>query len=371
MNTNRRRILHVINGEFYSGAERVQDLLAAGLEPLGFDVGFALIKPGLFAEKRFYAKAPLHAIPMRHRFDVGVAWRLAALVREQGYVLIHTHTPRAALIGAMASWLTGVPMLHHVHSPTAADTENALRNRINTAVESIAQRRARFLLPVSGSLVQYLRARGVAAARIRAVPNGVPVREGDVPPFPRGEPPVIGVMALFRPRKGMEVLIEALGRLRQRGIPFRVLAVGAFETPAYEAAIRAAAVSAGVSDGIEWAGFRRDVSAQLDRMDVFVLPSTYGEGMPMVVLEALAAGVPVVSTAVEGVPEVITDGEHGLLAEPGSAEALAAAMARMLGDAPLARRLGEAGRKRQRDRFSDRSMAGATAAAYREVLDGS
>lgn len=369
MNNTRRRVLHVINGEFYSGAERVQDLLAAGLAEHGYDVGFALIKPGAFGRKRFYTAAPLHELPMRHRLDLAVAWRLSHLLRTENYALLHTHTPRAALIGAVASLLAGVPMVHHVHSPTAADTEHHWRNRINALVENMAQHRARFLLPVSASLRRHLQQQGIADNRIRTVPNGVPVRTGAIPSFPRHAPPAIGVMALFRPRKGMEVLIEALGRLHARGIPFRLLAVGDFETAAYADVITSAATRAGIAGLIEWTGFRRDVDAQLDRMDVFVLPSTYGEGMPMVVLEAMATGIPVVATRVEGIPEVIVDGEHGLLAAPGDAGALADALAHMLDNAEHAQRLGGAGRIRQQECFSDRSMAAATAAVYGEVLD--
>ncbi len=91
------RVMHVINGEHYAGAERVQDLLALRLGEFGYEVGFACLKPGRFVGQRRSQSAPLYELPMRSRLDLRPARRLARLVRAYGYQLIHTHTPRAAL----------------------------------------------------------------------------------------------------------------------------------------------------------------------------------------------------------------------------------------------------------------------------------
>jgi glycosyltransferase involved in cell wall biosynthesis len=104
-------------------------------------------------------------------------------------------------------------------------------------------------------------------------------------------------------------------------------------------------------------------------MHVFVLPSLYGEGMPMVVLEAMAAGLPVVSTRVEGIPEVVRDCRDGLLAAPGNVAELGAALLRIARGEVDAGALGDSGRQRQRERYSDESMAAGIARVYREVLD--
>ncbi len=90
-----RRVLHVINGEHYAGAERVQDLLAMNLSRFGFEVGFACLKPGRFAMMRQALHAPLVELGMQSRFDLRPALRLARLVRREQYALVHTHTPRA------------------------------------------------------------------------------------------------------------------------------------------------------------------------------------------------------------------------------------------------------------------------------------
>jgi glycosyltransferase involved in cell wall biosynthesis len=305
---------------------------------------------------------------MRGRLDLGCAARLARIVREEGYHLIHTHTPRAALVGRIASLLTGVPMVHHVHSPTARDTEGGMRNRINTIAERLSLLGVKRLIPVSRSLEGYLVGEGYSRAIIRAVPNGVPT-PGPLPDRAApGDEWVIGVVALFRPRKGIEVLVEAASLLKKAGQRFRIRAVGGFETPEYEASIKALARQIEVADCIDWTGFTRDVNAEFARMDVMVLPSLYGEGMPMVILEAMATGVPVVSSEVEGVPEVLEQGATGLMVAPGEAaplaDALRALMMRQYDWVAMRARAYDA----QVERFSDASMARKVGDVYREVV---
>jgi len=363
------RVLHIISGEFYAGAERVQDLLALGLRELGFEVGFVCTKPGVFAERRLCRDAALYDIPMTSRADLGCGLKVARLARRQGYRLIHTHTTRTAMIGRIASLLAGLPMVHHVHSPTARDTERALRNRVNAAVERISLLGAARLVPVSRSLEQYLLDAGWDAARIRMVPNGVPSPAEPLParPTPAGEW-TIGTVALFRPRKGVEVLLEAVAALRARGRMVRLQAIGPFEAAHYEAQVRELALRLGVADAVRWTGFTSNVSEALAALDVFVLPSLYGEGMPMVVLEAMAAGVPVIGTQVEGIPEVLEEGRTGLLAPPGDAAALARRIEELMDGRYDWQALRTAARERQAQHYSDVSMAAAVAAVYREVL---
>src|SRR6185437_10508788 len=112
------------------------------------------------------------------------------------------------------------------------------------------------------------------------------------------------------------VLLETLAELRSRGRELRLRAVGTFETPEYHASVMDQVEHLGLQDIIDWRGFQTDVSAELAQIDLFVLPSLFGEGLPMVVLEAMAAGVPVVGTWVEGVPEAIRDGAAGLMVPP-------------------------------------------------------
>ena len=126
--------------------------------------------------------------------------------------------------------------------------------------------------------------------------------------------------------------------------------------------------SLGVADCLEWTGFSRDVPGELARMDLLVFPSVLAEGLPMVLLEAMAAGVPIVASRVDGVVEVIDDGRQGLLVPPGDPAALAAAIERVIRDDADVPALRAAAWLRQRVEFSDRTMAEGVAAVYREVL---
>lgn len=346
----------------------MQDLLALSLPDLGYDVGFACIKPDKFPERRMAKEAPLHLVPMASRFDIGAGFKLARIVRDEGYDLVHTHTSRAALVGRIASLLARVPMVHHVHSPTSRNTENPVRNQINTLLEQVSLTGVTRLIPVSKSLESYLRDKGFDPKKICMVANGVPtpgpLPERDVP----GTEWVIGSMALFRPRKGIEVLIKAIAILRKEGKAVRLRAVGPFETASYEADIMALINRLGVSDVIDWTGYTQDVNAEFEKMDAFVLPSLYGEGMPMVILEAMAMGVPVVASDVEGIPEILENENTGLIVPPGDPLGLAKALAEVMSDRFDWRGIRKAAYARQCEKFSDASMAKSVTGVYQDVL---
>jgi glycosyltransferase involved in cell wall biosynthesis len=362
------RVLHVINGEHYSGAERVQDLLAAHLPEFGYEVAFGCVKPDRFDAQRQAKDAALYDLPMRSRFDFRVAGRLKRLIRDEGFQIVHAHTPRSALVGRIAAWSAKVPMVYHVHSPTSRDTTHLWRNWVNQAIERTSLFDVAALITVSESLGRHMRLQGYSEDRISVVQNGVPAPtrlRSETPPRDRWQ---IGSVALFRPRKGLEVLLQALAILKKHGAQVRLRAVGPFETAEYEGEILERVRQLELGDQIEWIGFTQDVTSELTEMDLFVLPSLFGEGLPMVVLEAMAAGVPVVGTHVEGVPEAIDDGINGLTAEPGDPDDLARRILQVvegkLDWSTLRRNAIEA----HQQRFSARRMAAGVAAVYDRIL---
>ncbi|MGQ9504109.1 MAG: glycosyltransferase family 4 protein [Thermogutta sp.] len=362
------QVIHVINGEHYSGAERVQDGLALILPQFGFEVQFACLKPGRFPTVRRSQQSPLFNLPMAHRWDLAVASQIARLVERSSSVLLHAHTPRAALITARAARKAAVPWIYHAHSPTLWDSKRWLKNIVVATLDWWAVRRADHIIAVSESLKQYWERWGVPAERITVVHNGVP----SWPVLTKRPDPsgfwTVGTVALFRPRKGVEVLLRAMQRLRGEGVPIRLLAVGPFETPQYESRVKRLASRLELEDAISWIGFTPQVESFLTKMDLFVLPSLFGEGLPMVVLEAMALGVPVVASRVEGVTEVIRNGRDGLLVPPGSAPNLAESLKAIISGQISWRWLRENAYHRQRNCFSLESMGRATAEVYRCVL---
>jgi glycosyltransferase involved in cell wall biosynthesis len=362
------RVLHVINGEHYAGAERVQDLLARRLPQFGFEVGFACMKPVRFPLARETTAAPLFEMPMKGRFDFSGVKKLTRLIQEHDYELVHAHTPRTALVGRMAARRARVPFVYHVHSPAGRDSTRRFLNALNSLVEWHTVSDADRIVTVSPSLRDYMLARGFAENRVVCVPNGVPSAAEGRDRTPPNATWTVGTVALFRPRKGIEVLLEALASMRSWGAPVRLRAVGSFETLAYESSVLALADRLGLADAIEWVGFTRAINSELAKMDLFVLPSLFGEGLPMVVLEAMTMGVPVVASHVEGIPEAIAHRESGLLVEPASVSQLAAAIQELVAGELDYASFSRAGRERHREKFSDVAMAASMATVYRDVL---
>ena len=362
-----RKILHLINGEHFSGAERVQDLLALQLPEFGYEVGFACLKPEKFPRVR-QSDAELFEVEMKNKFDFKIMSRLYEIVREGKFEAIHAHTPRSLLIGGFVAKRVKRPLIYHVHSPVGRDSNKKFRNKFNTFMEKRSLKRVKKMICVSNSLCNYMEELGHDRQKLAVVQNGVPV----VDDLPERSAPngtwTIGTMALFRPRKGTEVLLKAIAELKGKGLDVHLRAVGPFETPEYKAEVMYLAQSLGLAESITWTGFQKNINRELQQMDAFVLPSLYGEGLPMVVLESMACGVPVVASRVEGIPEAIRDGVDGLIFEPGSESDLADKLGSLISNPAAWPEMRASALERQREHLSDISMASKTAKIYDEVL---
>jgi glycosyltransferase involved in cell wall biosynthesis len=358
----------LINGDDYSGAERVQDLLALRLRDSGYEVGIACTKPGRFRTARQAQDVPLIELPMRSRFDVRPVFRLAKYIRQHGYDLLHSHSARTALIGRPAAALAGVPLIHHMHCQTSTEVTKRWLSRINAIIERCTLFRVPGVIAVSPTIAEDLRRRGISDSQIALIPNGVP----SPGPLADREPPstdwVVGTVAMFRPRKGIETLLMAIANLRRQQIPIRLRAVGCFQTAEYEAATHELVQELGLADAVDWTGFTRDVNAELSQMDLFVLPSLVPEGLPMAVLEAMAAGVPALGSRVDGVIDVIEHGVNGLLFEPGDADDLTRQLNSFIqGDTDWSE-IRRRGYQFHADGYSDVAMSAAVAELYNNVL---
>ncbi|MDA0659470.1 MAG: glycosyltransferase family 4 protein [Planctomycetota bacterium] len=362
-------VLHLINGEHYSGAERVQDLLAGGLPEFGYEVHFACLKPDLFLARRHYRRVGATELRMANNFDFRVLVPLVNLVKRLGTRVLHAHTPRTAMVGSLLSRMTRIPWVYHVHSPTIQDSQRVWQNRTNAWVEGVCLWNVQRLITVSQSLSLHMTAQGFSDSKVHVVPNGVPAMAVLPPRATPGPRWSLGTVALFRPRKGTEILLEAMALLREKGQDVRLQAVGPFETPEYERHLKSLVTQYRLDAAVEWLGFCADVPAEMARMDLFVLPSLFGEGMPMVVLEAMANGVPVVASRVEGTPEAVRDGIDGVLCQPQSAIDLATAIERVICHRGVHwQTLRQSAFARQHANFSTRSMAGGVAEVYHEIL---
>ncbi|GEJ56287.1 glycosyltransferase [Anaeromyxobacter diazotrophicus] len=266
--------------------------------------------------------------------------RLAAELRAERVALVHAQDFYTDLLGSLAARLAGVPvvvtrvdLMHHLD----AGRRVALR---------LASRLADRVLVNALAIRDLCLAEGVAPERIALVRNGLDLAEFDRAargPGPRAGPPapeVIQVANMHHPVKGQEDLLRAFREVAREVPAARLVLVGdGARRPLLEALAR----DLGLAGRVEFAGQRRDVPALLARAAVAVSAS-HAEGLSNAILEALAARRPLVATAVGGTPEVIRDGESGLLVPPRAPAALAERVVRLLRDPALARRLGEAGR---------------------------
>jgi glycosyltransferase involved in cell wall biosynthesis len=282
----------------------------------------------------------------------GVGWirRLRSLVRSQGIDVVHAHSPVAAAgarwaVGRMARFLyTEHNVWERYHAATYwANVLTFPRNDRVVAVSDEVRRSIRYPRGIGFLRMPPVETvhHGAEPAVLERPPSGDGVRaELGIPE----DAPLVGTVANLKAHKGLDQLLEAAVEVRRR-VPsarFVVVGQGPMETP-----LRAQAAATGLDGVVTFAGFRTDALRIAAAMDVFVL-SSHHEGLSIALVEAMALGRPVVVTRVGGLPEVVDDGQEGLLVPPGDPAALAAGIAALLGDGDLRRRMGEAARRRAR-----------------------
>lgn len=285
--------------------------------------------------------------------------RLARRLRELEPDLVHTNSLKSALYGGLAGRLARVPVVWHGRDRISADYLP------RTAVRLV--RLAARILP-SAIVANSAATLATLPRRRRAAVVHNPVEAPELPPRPGEAPLTIGILGRLAPWKGQHVFLEAFAAAFRGGeARARVVGGALFGEEEYERTLHEQARRLGIAEQVEFRGFREDVWAELAELDVLVHSSTVPEPFGQVVLEGMAAGLPVVAAKAGGPAELIDDGVSGLLVPPGNPAALAAALAVLATDAGLRLRLGEAARERSRA-FTPERTAAELLAVYRSVL---
>ncbi len=342
-------IVHLIATNFYGGPEKQVLEHAVRLEKSGrFSCRLVSFREG-GRENEFLLRAgerglSSHALDTANPFDPRVIARLAGLLRREQAALLVAHGYKANVIGRLASWRAGIPLL----AVSRGWTAESLRIRAYEALDRIFLNWADHVVAVSEGQRDKLLARRLAAGRISVVRNayhGSPAlaRAGLLRavcgPLAKDRPLVVAAGRLS-PEKDFSTLIRAAAEVsRQARAIFVVFGEGVLRRQLTDEIRRH-----GLEETFLLPGFRRDFTALLPQADIFVLPSLT-EGLPNVALEASAAGLPVVATAVGGTPEVVVDGISGYLVGPGDAHALGRRLLELLGDRELRRTMGQKGRE--------------------------
>jgi sugar transferase (PEP-CTERM/EpsH1 system associated) len=353
-------ICQLVHGLPIGGTEVLVDRLIRRLSDRYRFVVACLDDVGELGQRLIDDGYELHQLGRRPGFDWGCVRRLARCVRDSGAQLVHAHqyTPYAYITAARL--LGGrPPVLFTEHGRFYPDVSSAKRRLFNRLLTSRHDR----LVAVGGAVKQALvENEGLSAERIEVVHNGVASQRASLSAERRAQIRrefgvadgdfIILQVARLDPIKDHSTALKALAQTVGQEPRIRLVLVGdGPERPAIERQI----ADLRLRPSVTMLGQRSDVSELLAAADAFLLTSV-SEGLPVTIIEAMATGLPVISTRVGGVPEVINDGDSGLLAPAGDATALAAAIVRLTRDAHLRTRLAENGRERVASRFSEEQM---------------
>jgi glycosyltransferase involved in cell wall biosynthesis len=376
--TPRVRALILIDAFRMGGAETLLAPLVAASRDTDVQMDVVSILPqaaGSEKTMKILADAGIAArtLGIRRILDpVGVP-RLVSAIRRGGYDVVHAHLEMAMTLAVPAAALVRRPAVctfHHVARPLAGRA--AWRERL--AVEA-ASRSYRTLFVSEASRVSFqevYRPKGMPANWM-VMHNGIDLTNftpGQAVTGVRGQlghgaGPIVVLPAAFRDFKGIPVAIRAWPIVRSR-FPDAVLAlVGGGEA---EPALRSLAADRGLQDSVTFAGVRTDMPEVYRAADIVVLPSTHGENLPTVLIEASASGCAVAASRIGGIPDIVIDNVTGLLFEPGSEQGLADAICRLLGDSDLRRRLGAAAHERAESEFSASVWLQRLRSAYLEAM---
>ncbi len=360
------RILHLVIGGEIAGGQLVALQLARAARDRGDVVSFVSPTTGPFAERALHEGFPVAVIDVGRTYRFDGLLRLTRLLRREQADVLHTHTLAAAnALARTAGRLARVPVVSHLH---IANHFRPATRPLLAGLDNATARFAAALVAVSEDTRRAYEDQGYRG-QIRVVYNGVPAATGNTDGVRTAlsipaDAPLVAEVGRLCDVKGQRELIDAVARLP--GVHAVLVGADLERGGAYERALRHRAEELGVADRVVFAGYRDDAERVVAAADVFALPS-WTEGLPLVVLEAMALGRPVVATAVGGTPELVSDGETGLLVPPRDVEALTAALRRVLADEVLQQRLGEAGKRRVAERFSSEAMARDVLAIYDEV----
>jgi len=358
-------IVHMIDELPRDGAEMLLlDLMR--LRQPGFRyVVVCLIRGGALEEEFTRIGIPVVIFGRRHKLDVGLVVRLASWLKREKAAVVHTHLFTADTYGRLAARLAGVPVVFS----TVHNIVNPWKGGFRKMIDRLFARMSTGVIGCSEEVAQTLATRDkIPANRLRAIPNGIDLQKftqvsgaGVRAEFGLPESrQLIGVVGRLHPQKGHDDLFRALAAMRRaRAGQLSCLVVGTGEL---QAQLHDQVAELGLERCVVFTGMRTDVPRLVAALDVFIMPSRW-EGLPIALLEAMASSKPVLCTRVGGIPDVVHEGDNGLLIEPGDAPALQARLEWLLDDAAARQRLGQRARETVIERFDITR----TAAAYNQL----
>jgi len=373
-------VLHTLSGLHVAGVGRMLLRNVVALESRGVRNHVVFMVPNRLLEPQ-YREQGVEPICVDHRR----IWqgprsvrRLMRVIRGFDVDIVHTNHPLDRLYAGLAGRLSGIPVVTTAHD-TNPDVSRS-RHRGGRARVWLERALHTKYIAVSDAVARvYETRRGVPPEQMRLIYSGIDLARFEVPPDQdeladlrrkldlNGARPVLINVARLHPMKAQGYLVDMMTDLLGKWPHAHLLLVGEGESrPELERAIR----QAGLDRSVQLLGIRSDVRELLALADVFLFPSTEKEGLPVAVMEAMAAAKPVVAAAVGPLAEMVEDGETGMLVEPHSPAALAAAVDRLASSAEMLQSMGRRANRLARERFSVDQTARRMELFYREVLSG-
>ncbi len=370
-------ICHLISGDLWAGAEVQAYTMMTALSEIGdFNLSAIVLNRGKLAEKLAESGIEVSVVDESTSGFIALKRQIREIASEGNIDVLHTHRYKENIVGAMIKRRAGVRGLvqtvHGMGEPFGG--LKLLRSRINRRLNHFyTNRRFDRVLAVSDDIRRSL-SEVIDPARIVTVHNSIDMsrikpersrrevlEELGIPP----EAVVIGSAGRMVPVKGFEIFLEACGVIHENRPDIRFLLVG--DGPRLEA-LKARARESGADKYVLFPGFRDDIHDLLNSLDIFVV-SSYHEGIPMVVLEAMTLGRVVVSTAVGGILEIIEDGRSGVLVEDVDPKLIAESCLRLLENDALRREIELNAPTRIADKFGIDAQRRKIAEIYREVVN--
>jgi glycosyltransferase involved in cell wall biosynthesis len=351
------RVVHIVTQLELGGAQQNTLFTVSHLDPARYQPVLITGQPGFLDEEaRALPGVEFHRVrslvrSIRPWADLRALWSLTALLRRMKPAIVHTHSSKAGILGRWAARFAGIPIIiHSIHGYGFTPNQHPLLRQFLIGLERVTGRfTTRFFAVSEANRRLGIDLRLFSADQCTVVRSGVDLRalrqtRVDLVAKRRElglEPgcPAIGMVAPLKPQKAPLDYVRMAALVRERRPDARFLLVGGgVLRPAVESEVE----RLGLSGRFHLTGWRRDVPEIMRCLDLCVLTSLW-EGLPRVYLEALASGVPVVGTRVDGAAEVIQDGVNGYLLEPGDVQGLAERVVYLLAHPDMAARMGAQG----------------------------
>lgn len=382
------RVLHIITRMIVGGAQENTLLSVEGLDRLpGYEVTLCSgIDNGPEGELLSRARQTTRLVVLPEmcrnvdpRADLVAFWKLYHLIRKGRYHIVHTHSSKAGVLGRVAAWMAGTPIIvHTLHSLVFHDYQPWMINRLWRLVKKVCAPVTDHFISVSDIISKKaIAARIARPERFTTIYSGMELdwflkaphdaarvrKELGIP----ASAPVVGKIARLFPLKGHDELLDAAPEIVRRCPDVRFLLVG---DGILQEHLRQRARQAGILDNLVFAGLveRERIPEMIAAMDL-VVHTSLREGLARVLPQALAMGKPCVSFDIDGAPEVVIPGKTGYLVQPGDSPGLTEAVSKLLADTDLRHQMGEAGRLRVDPDFRAETMVERIAEIYEMLLD--